>query len=758
MPRRTRVLALAVAALLLAGTGTAIANRTIPEPAPELPVLHGETARGSLVYTGTTRAARTDKVVDGSIADWTGVGSRLGGTTVRSAGELIYSDYLFDAYGADDGGDAERLATLDPLNEGVPETYRLDPIFQLDLAGELGVDNPTGPSAEEQYGDAGDRSIDAADLLELRLSADGGNLYVLGRTTTMLDAASTALLLLVDSVPGSPAYDVPFGSGLRTTTGDAAVYLAASGSRVVDLATGASTPLTDVAIAPDGYTNAIEAALPLKALGVKKGKGRVAAVTGLSDGVGGFANLANVAFRGGEPVRTWMEKQQALELQKRSIDPFFADLDVSSLRRGVTDRWYPGAGYYERIFTSSEAVSKESGQDGIHQPYGVYLSPGYKRAVPAPATFWLHWRGGKTHSAATVSPRIMRDFGDGMRGIVIAPRGRGTSTWYLGRGQVDVEEVRADALRSFPIDENRVYVSGHSMGGFGSYLMSTLRPDWFAAALPVAGPVTQGMWTGADFEGCDDMQYEDEYSPCYTQTNNGDARVQHTRRLLKNLRNTPIGIYQGGADELVWTSGVTRQVEELVNLGYRHRYYLFPTYEHYTHPVVDEWAEGARYLSQFTRDPNPARVTYVRDMPFERTVESGPNQGDGVTEASFAFDSAYWMSGLTPADAENGVASFDGRSLALPSAPTLTVPEAGGPSSVGQVGPYTMTGLAWLADPLAAAASPVNGFELTLTGVSSVTLDAERMGLDMSKPLVTKVTTDRPVEVRVGGQTLRFTP
>ena len=756
MPRRARVLAAVAAALLVAGTGTAIAARTVPEPAPELPVLHGETARGALVIDGTARGKRTDKVVDGSIDDWTGTPSRLGGTTVRSAGELIYSDYLFDAYGADDGGDAERLAMLDPLNEGVPETYRLDPIFQLDLAGELGVDNPAGPSAEEQYGDASDRSIDVADLLELRLSADGGNVYALARTTTMTAPDSTAVLLLFDSVPKSPRYDVPFGSGLATDSGDVAVYLAVTGSRVVNLATGRSTPLADVAIAPDGYVNAIEAAVPLRALGAKRRPVRVASLTGLSDRAGGFSTVANVAFRRAEPVRTWMDKQQALELQKGSIDAFFVDLNITALRRGASDVWHPGAGYYERIFTSTEAISRESGQDGIHQHYGVYVSPAYKPGTPAPATFWLHWRGGKAHSAATVSPRIMRDFGDGLSGIVIAPRGRGTSTWYLGRGHVDIAEVRADALESFSINENRVYVSGHSMGGFGSYLMSTLHPDWFAGALPVAGPVTQGMWTGLDFPGCDDMRYDD-YSFCYTQTNDGDARNQHTRRMLKNLRNVPVGIYQGGADELVWTSGVTRQVEGLVNLGYRHRYYLFPTYEHYSHPVVDEWAEGVRYLAQFTRDANPAHVTYVRDMAFERSVESGPNQGDGVTEALFDFDSAYWMSGLTPAAAD-GVASFDGRSLALSSQPVVTVPEAGGPASLGQVGPYAMTGLAWLADPLAAPSSLMNGFELTLSGVSSVTLDAARMGLDMSKPLVTNVTTDRPVEVHVGGQTLLFTP
>jgi hypothetical protein len=150
----------------------------------------------------------------------------------------------------------------------------------------------------------------------------------------------------------------------------------------------------------------------------------------------------------------------------------------------------------------------------------------------------------------------MRDMGEARGGIVISPRGRGTSTWYLGRGMVDVLEVWDDAMAGFAIDPDRVYVSGHSMGGWGSYLLSILMPDRFAAALPVAGPVTQGAWTGIDVPGCDEYRYDD-YSPCYIATNDSDPRTQHTRRLLENLRNVPIGIYQGAIDELVPTSGVT---------------------------------------------------------------------------------------------------------------------------------------------------------------------------------------------------------
>lgn len=45
-----------------------------------------------------------------------------------------------------------------------------------------------------------------------------------------------------------------------------------------------------------------------------------------------------------------------------------------------------------------------------------------------------------------------------------------------------------DAFRNLPyIDASRVYITGLSMGGYGTWALATLRPDWFAAAMPLCG-------------------------------------------------------------------------------------------------------------------------------------------------------------------------------------------------------------------------------------------------------------------------------
>ena len=83
--------------------------------------------------------APSAKTVDGSIADWRGRLPGFGGAVLYSRGELLYQDHLFDAWGADDGRDAQRLAVQDPLLEALPETYRIDPALQANLPGEFGA-------------------------------------------------------------------------------------------------------------------------------------------------------------------------------------------------------------------------------------------------------------------------------------------------------------------------------------------------------------------------------------------------------------------------------------------------------------------------------------------------------------------------------------------------------------------------------------------------------------------------------------------
>ncbi len=726
----------------------------LPGVASAAPVLGREVPAGTSETERLRDMAPSAKTVDGAITDWRGRLPGFGGAVLYSRGELLYQDHLFDAYGADDGRDAQRLAVHDPLMAALPETYRIEPALQKNLPGEFGVPVPEQFNYSTHYGDL--PHADQADLTELRLAASPDDLFLLARTTTMLEGSPggdappvrSALLVLIDTGgDATEARPVPFGAGIETTSADKALLLVEDRGWLADLHTNEISPLPAGSVATNaaGWDNAIEASVAREAIGDVQA---VAVAAGIADpgadelkDLGLGANLANVAFRAGEPVRDWWDKRQALALLEGTIDPFFQPVELGRLTSGASERWTPGPGYHERVFTSDEAISEERGREGILQHYGIYLPSEHDPGTSSPLQFWLHWRGGSANEGAALAPKIFHDLGESVQTIVVSPRGRGTSRWYVGKGHVDFREVWRDVHRRFRIDRARTYVAGHSMGGWGSFLLTILYPGRFAAALPASPPVTQGMWTGLDFAGCDDYE-AGGYTPCYGGANDGDARVQHTRRLLENVRHVPWAIYHGAADELVPVSGVTRQVERLVQLGYRHRYYLFPAQEHYGPPITDEWSEGAQYMHRFERPRNPARVTYIRDMPFERATET--IQSDGVP-LSFSFDRAYWMSRLEPADPEAGVATFDGTSAAISEQPHTAVPEAGGPAAIGQTGPFVMTGMQWLTGLAGEAPAPANDFTATLTGARGVRLNLERMGIDVTKPATATIETDTPL-------------
>ena len=747
-----RCLLAASACLLAAALPTGAGAEPNLPPNVSLPVLRAEVPAGK----GTTVALpfdRTDgaRTVDGDRRDWKGGLPGFGGASFYSSGELVYQDHLFDAYGADEGQDAQRAAFYDSLMPAVPQLYRVDGTAIQYAPGELGV--PTGPLlSRTEHG--GLPRQDEADLSEVRFGTDSDdNLWLLARTTTM-KGPGTALLVLLDTAAGTVERTVPFNSGLKTTKGEVAVLITPSGAKAADLGTGAiiDLPAGSVAYDPTGFENTIEARLPAALVGGASAPG-VAVAAGLADGADKLkalgdsesnpkgVNVANVAFRSDEPAREWWDRQQALELYENRMDRFFATADLARMADGANERYVPGPGYHEAIFTSTPEISTESGTNGLLQRYGVYLPTSYDESRPTPTQFWLHFRGGTANVAAHVVPGVFWDMGERQGAIVITPDGRGTSGWYVGKSGVDIEQVWADSHKRFAIDVNRTYVAGHSMGGYGSWLLGVMRPDWFAAASPASPPPTQGAWTGADVgEDCDGWSF-DEYSPCYIQANGGDARAQNTYPLLDNLRHVPYAIHTGAQDELVPVSGVTMMAKKFQDLGYRYRYYLQHGQEHYGPPAVGQWSETADYMNQFVRNPNPADVTYIRSMVFENAIEKVNSGGVAI---DFDLSKAYWMRGLEAVDPVKGLARFDGTSLGLPRVPHTTYPEADAGGKTGMAAPFTMTGQAWKADP-AGQLPLVNAFDITLTGAKAVELDLGRMKLSASKTLKGTVDTEAPL-------------
>ena len=160
--------------------------------------------------------------------------------------------------------------------------------------------------------------------------------------------------------------------------------------------------------------------------------------------------------------------------------------------------------------------------------------------------------------------------------------------WWSYRDQGFAMRALETLKREFPIDEDRVYISGYSMGGFGSWNIGLRYNDRFAAAVPFAGGLSCSDYVSMSI---------DKKSP----------------RLLVNAAHLPSYFVHGDADRTVPVKFDRRIRDRLVELEYAHTYVEVEEGTHFL-PVreggelmagVQDWLKGK------TRDAHPRRLRFA---------------------------------------------------------------------------------------------------------------------------------------------------
>lgn len=135
---------------------------------------------------------------------------------------------------------------------------------------------------------------------------------------------------------------------------------------------------------------------------------------------------------------------------------------------------------------------------------------------------------------------------------IVAPTNRGRFGFdWQDWGRQDAYEVLAQALAISGVDRHRVYLTGHSMGGHGTWHLGANDPDGFAAIAPSAGWISFDTYPGPRPGGARRALW---------QAADGASR---TRRLLDNLAQLPIFILHGTADDNVPVEQA-RQMQKLL--------------------------------------------------------------------------------------------------------------------------------------------------------------------------------------------------
>ena len=199
--------------------------------------------------------------------------------------------------------------------------------------------------------------------------------------------------------------------------------------------------------------------------------------------------------------------------------------------------------------------------------YCVFASSKIEAGTPAPLIISLHGLG--------AGPQIMCnstavDLAEAGGYILASPMGYNTSGWYgspvLRRGggpggpeqpenlselsEKDVMNVLAMMQEEFDVDPDRIYLTGHSMGGAGTIFLGSKHADIFAAIAPVA-PAAFSMT---------------------------DNRAEILGRL--NDAGVPVMIVHGADDELVPADLARTWTATMEEIGMEHEYVELPGVTH----------------------------------------------------------------------------------------------------------------------------------------------------------------------------------
>ncbi len=124
--------------------------------------------------------------------------------------------------------------------------------------------------------------------------------------------------------------------------------------------------------------------------------------------------------------------------------------------------------------------------------YLLYLPENYSMAERVPLLIFLHGLGERGDDPERMLihglPKVVRN-GHELPFIVLAPQCHSDTTWVL---QVDALNALLDEiLESYHVDVERVYLTGLSMGGYGTWNWAASNPERFAAIAPICGG---GSW------------------------------------------------------------------------------------------------------------------------------------------------------------------------------------------------------------------------------------------------------------------------
>jgi len=244
------------------------------------------------------------------------------------------------------------------------------------------------------------------------------------------------------------------------------------------------------------------------------------------------------------------------------------------------------------LSSRSEARTKETGfldrTISVHSTtykYQVFLPENWSPKQKWPIILFLHGSGERGSDGLLQTdvglPHAIRMDRSRFPTIVVIPQCFADHRWT----QPEMEEMALAALtaatREFKGDTKRTYLTGLSMGGFGSWYFAAKYPGKFAAVVPICGGIVIPESLRQKFPEMTKNSYPDD--------------PKSYAEVAQKIGKTPVWIFHGSADDTVPVDGSRKLHDALKAAGGDVHYTEYPGIGHdswdkaYAEPELMPW-------------------------------------------------------------------------------------------------------------------------------------------------------------------------
>ncbi len=209
--------------------------------------------------------------------------------------------------------------------------------------------------------------------------------------------------------------------------------------------------------------------------------------------------------------------------------------------------------------------------------FRVYIPPNHQKSEKLPVMLFLHGsdeRGDDNESQITGFKKIIERNPEKFSFIVVFPQCQKGKIWA---GEMTEQAIEAldQTVKEFNGDENRLYLSGFSLGGYGAWQTALLYPDKFSAIVPISGRILPRLEKSSN----EKSQISSEIISL--------AESKNPYQLFaERIGKTPIWAFHGKEDKIVPINQVRKMIETLRSNGNKN--VNFTEYENSGHVIIEK--------------------------------------------------------------------------------------------------------------------------------------------------------------------------